>query len=144
MEFKQESPAQLPSTIRLCSFALCFDLLKASLLIPNLVTILDCYPSFAQCLFLQSNWCHCKFHFGCLFSNGVTINILWCRDETKSLLWARTQGCAARHALVSRFLVMIHYRTTSICYSHMSSSLVISPYQVKRSLCQTRCNGTPF
>ena len=39
-------------------FSLCFDLLIASLLIPNLVTILVCYPSFAQCLFLQSNWCH--------------------------------------------------------------------------------------
>ena len=27
-----------------------------------------------------------------------------------------TQGCAARHVLVSRFLVMIHYETTSMCY----------------------------
>ena len=44
MEIKQESPAQLPSAIRLCSFALCFDLLIAFLLIPNLVTILVAIP----------------------------------------------------------------------------------------------------
>jgi hypothetical protein len=41
------------------------------------------------------------------------ISILWCRDETESLLWARTQGCAARHALVSGLLVMVHYETTA-------------------------------
>jgi hypothetical protein len=41
------------------------------------------------------------------------ISILWCRDKTESLLWARTQGCAARHVLVSGLLVMIHYETTS-------------------------------
>jgi hypothetical protein len=40
------------------------------------------------------------------------ISILWCRDETESLLWARTQGCVARHALVSGLLVMIHYEMT--------------------------------
>ena len=59
-----------------------FDLLIASLLIPNLVTILVCYPSFAQCLFLQSNWCHWKFHFGCMSSNGAMISDLRCRDGT--------------------------------------------------------------
>jgi len=63
-------------------FALCFDLRIASLLIPNLVTILVCYPSFAQYLFLQSNWRHWKFHFGCLSSNGATISDLRCRDGT--------------------------------------------------------------
>jgi hypothetical protein len=41
------------------------------------------------------------------------ISILWCRDETKRLLWACTQGCDARHALVLGLLVMIHYETTT-------------------------------
>jgi len=144
VEFKHTFPAQLSSAIKLCPLVLCFDPRIASLLTPNLVTILVCYPSFAQCLFLQSNWCHWKFHFGCQFSNGVMINILWCRDKTESLLWARTQGCATRHVLVSRFLVTIHCRTTPMCYFHVSSSLIISPYHVKRSICRTRCNRTPL
>ena len=80
---------------------------------------------------MQLNLCHMRILVGCMFSNGATISNLWCRDETKSLLWVHTQGCAARHTLVSRFLVMIHYRTTPICYLHVSSSLVISPYLIE-------------
>ena len=145
MEIRQESPAQLSSAIRLCSLALCFDLRIASLLIPNLVTTFVCYPSFSWCLLLcNQNLCHVKILVGCMFSNGATISDLRCRDKTKSLLWVHTQGCAARHALVLRFLVMIHCRTAPMCYFHMSSSLVISPYHVKRSICRTRCNRTPF
>jgi hypothetical protein len=79
----------------------------------NLVTPFACYPFLVWCLFLPPNQCHLKFHFVCAFNNGVTISILWCRDETESLLWARTQGCAARHVLVSRLLVMIYYETTT-------------------------------
>jgi hypothetical protein len=41
------------------------------------------------------------------------ISILWCHDETESLLWAHTQGCAAQHVLVSGLLVMIHYEMTT-------------------------------
>jgi hypothetical protein len=111
VEFKQSSLAQLSSTIKLCSLALCFDLQITSLLTLNLVTTFACYPSLVWCLFLPPNWCHLKFHFVCVFNNGVTISILWCHDETKSPLWACTQGCAARHALVSGLLVMIHYET---------------------------------
>jgi hypothetical protein len=44
------------------------------------------------------------------------LNDWWCRDETESLLWARTQGWAARYALVSRLIVVIHYKTTPMCY----------------------------
>ena len=40
----KKSPAQLSLAIKLCSLALCFDLQIASLLIPNLVTILVCIP----------------------------------------------------------------------------------------------------
>jgi hypothetical protein len=43
------------------------------------------------------------------------LNDRWCRDETESLLWARTHGWAARHARVSRLIVMIHYGTTPMC-----------------------------
>jgi hypothetical protein len=44
------------------------------------------------------------------------LNDWWCHDETESLLWARTQGWAARYALVSRLIVVIHYETILMCY----------------------------
>jgi hypothetical protein len=50
----------------------------------------------------------------------------------------RPQGCAARHALVSWFLVTIHCRTTPTCYSHMNFSLIASPYVIVRSISQTK------
>jgi hypothetical protein len=37
-----------------------------------------------------------------VFGNGVAISTPWCRDETGSLLWRATQGCAARHTQASR------------------------------------------
>jgi hypothetical protein len=49
------------------------------------------------------------------FGNGVMTNDWWCRDETESLLWC-THGWATRHALVSRLIVVIHYKTTPMCY----------------------------
>jgi hypothetical protein len=49
------------------------------------------------------------------FGNGVMTNDWWCRDETESLLWC-THGWAARHALVSRLIVVIHYETILMCY----------------------------
>jgi hypothetical protein len=113
VEFTQEFLAQLSSAIKLCSLVLCFDLWIASLLILNLMTTFTCYPSIVWCLFLQPIRWHLKCHIVCAFNNGVTISILWCRDETESLLWAHTQGCAARHALVSGLLVMIHYKMTT-------------------------------
>jgi hypothetical protein len=51
--------------------------------------------------YIPNSW-HVGIPHGCWFSNGVKISNLWCRDETKGLLWAHTQGCAARHAQVSR------------------------------------------
>jgi hypothetical protein len=51
-----------------------------------------------------------------VFGNGVMTNDWWCRDENEGLLWARTHGWAARHALVSRLIVVIHYKTILICY----------------------------
>jgi hypothetical protein len=49
------------------------------------------------------------------FGNDVMTNDWWCRDETRSLLWC-TNGWAARHALVSWLIVMIHYKTILMCY----------------------------
>jgi hypothetical protein len=43
------------------------------------------------------------------------LNNWWCRDETESLLWVRTQGWAARHTLVSWLIVMIHYEIIPMC-----------------------------
>jgi hypothetical protein len=48
------------------------------------------------------------------FGNGIMTNDWWCRDETESLLWC-THGWAARHAQVSRLIVVIHYGTTPMC-----------------------------
>ena len=42
-------------------------------------------------------------------------NDWWCRDETESLLWC-THGWAARHALVSWLIVVIHYEAIPMCY----------------------------
>jgi hypothetical protein len=53
-------------------------------------------------VFYTPNSWHVRIPHGCWFSNGVTISNLRCHDKTEGLLWARTQGCAARHALVSR------------------------------------------
>jgi hypothetical protein len=50
------------------------------------------------------------------FGNGVMTNDWWCRDKTESLLWARTHGWAARHTMVSRLIVRIHYETILMCY----------------------------
>jgi hypothetical protein len=58
--------------------------------------------------------CYVKFSL-VTFGNGVMTNDRWCRDETESLLWC-THGWAARHALVSRLIVMIHYGTILMCY----------------------------
>jgi hypothetical protein len=49
------------------------------------------------------------------FGNGVMTNDWWCRDETESLLWC-THGWAARHARVSRLIVVICYKTILMCY----------------------------
>jgi hypothetical protein len=57
--------------------------------------------------------CYVKFS-SVTFGNGVMTNDRWCRDETESLLWC-THGWAARHALVSWLIVVIHYETISLC-----------------------------
>jgi hypothetical protein len=96
-----------------------FTLCITSLLILNLVTTFVCYHQLASCLVIQPNVCRLKVRSICAFSNGVTISILWCRDKTESILWARTQGCATRHALVSRLLVIIHYEMIGDVFFHV-------------------------
>jgi hypothetical protein len=56
----------------------------------------------------------CGFLIGYV-GNGIMTDDWWCRDETESLLWC-THGWAARHALVSRLIVVIHYETILVCY----------------------------
>ena len=85
-----------------------------------------------------------NFTIGCMFSNGATISDLWCRDETESLLWACTQGWATRHTLVSRFLVMVHCTTAQMCYFHVRSSLVISPYLIEDPYIRPKVVELPF
>jgi hypothetical protein len=87
-----------------CSFAnnLCFN--SSHILIFR--AILSRAPSI--CVTWISHWL-------CLVM-VLWLNDWWCHDETESFLWARTHGWAARHALVSRLIVVIHYETILMCY----------------------------
>jgi hypothetical protein len=85
---------------------------------------------------------HMGFLIGCVFSNGVMINDWRCRDETESLLWVHTQGCAAWHALVSQFLIMIHCRATPMCYLLAILSWSIPQCLVRRSIYQIKSSRT--
>jgi hypothetical protein len=55
------------------------------------------------------------------------LNDWWCRDETESLLWC-THGWAARHARVSRLIVVIHYETILMCYFFMDTLRMIAAF----------------
>jgi hypothetical protein len=66
------------------------------------------------------------------FGNGVMTNDWWCRDETESLLWC-THGWAARHALVSWLIVVIHYKTIPMCYLLWTFSQVIAVFCLNMS-----------
>jgi hypothetical protein len=57
--------------------------------------------------------CHVKFSL-VTFGNGVMTNDWWCRNEIESLLWC-THGWAARHALVSWLIVVIHCEAIPMC-----------------------------
>jgi len=79
---------------------------------------------------------HVRFYVGYRIGNGAMIDNCWCRDETEGLLWWTTQGCAARHALVSQLLVLIHYGTTPMCYLPMRIPSL--PFLIlSEDLCQT-------
>jgi hypothetical protein len=58
--------------------------------------------------------CYVNFLLAAFGKDAMT-NDWWCHDETESLLWC-THGWAARHALVSRLMVVIHYETIPMCY----------------------------
>jgi hypothetical protein len=57
------------------------------------------------------------------FGNGVMTNDWWCRDETESLLWC-THGWAARHALVSWLIVVVHYETILLSFMDILSKVI--------------------
>jgi hypothetical protein len=83
---------------------------------------------------LMGSICLCYVDFLLVaFGNGVMTNDWWCRDETESLLWC-THGWAARHARVSRLIVMIHYKAMPMCYLlwtfSQSDRCILSQYVV--------------
>jgi hypothetical protein len=57
----------------------------------------------------------CEFFYWFGLVMVLWLNDWWCRDEIESLLWC-THGWAARHAQVSRLIVVIHYETILMCY----------------------------
>jgi hypothetical protein len=82
---------------------------------------------------MGSIWlCHVNFFSLVTFGNGVMTNDWWCRDETESLLWC-THGWAARHALVSLLIVVIHYETILMCYLSWTFSQVIATFCLNMS-----------
>jgi hypothetical protein len=89
------------------------------------ITVSSCNPlwDYVNVLSWHNLFLLRKIRYWCQFGNGVTIKDLWCRSETESLLWMRTQGCATRQMLVSRSLGMIHCGTTLMCYLLWISSL---------------------
>jgi hypothetical protein len=71
------------------------------------------------------------------FDNGIMTNDWWCRDEIKSLLWC-THGWAARHALVSRLIVVIHCETIW-CATFCGHSLkVVVAFYLNMSRCSVQ------
>jgi hypothetical protein len=65
---------------------------------------------------------HVRSHVDGEVCNGVLLQNWWCRGETESLLWRPTQGWATWHALVSWFIVKIHYgNSTNVLFSRDSS-----------------------
>jgi hypothetical protein len=70
--------------------------------------------------------CYVNFSF-VAFGNDIMTNDWWCRDETEILLWC-THGWAARHALVSWLIVVIHYETILMCYFCGHSLRVVAAF----------------
>jgi hypothetical protein len=129
----------------LCSLVLCliFESPPCGPLISWLSQLIP--PLFCKVLAaIQPNFCHGRFLLDCMFGNGVLVNDWWCRDETESPLWRPTHGCAARHALVSLLLAMIHYRTTPRCHLIMSLSLIIYLDLIRRSLLHVQVRELPM
>ena len=142
------SKSLLLSCLRQLGYALSrcvLNLWISCLLTPNLVTTFVCYPSFSWCLLLCNPICTTWEFLWVVGSVMVPrLAIYGATTKPRASCGLQPQGCAARHALVSKFLVMIHCRTASMCYFHVSSSLIISPYLVKRSVRRTRYHRTSF
>jgi hypothetical protein len=69
------------------------------------------------------------------FGNGIRANDLWCRDEIEGLQWARTHGWAARHTVVSRLIIVIHYKIISMWYLLWTFSQVIAAFGLSMLRC---------
>jgi hypothetical protein len=84
-------------------------------LLPTILLQLWSHSCFLSHTLMGSNYrCYVNF-LSVVFGNDVMTNDWWCRDESESQLWC-THGWVARHALVSRLIVVIHYKTILMCY----------------------------
>jgi hypothetical protein len=54
--------------------------------------------------------------------NGVITKTNGAATKPRASCGRSTHGCAARHALVSQLVVVIHYETISMCYLGTMSS----------------------
>jgi len=121
------------------------DLQVNSMLTPNLVTTFALLSLLCTMLVHTTNFCATWN-----FSLSVwSIMVSWvvangAATKPRASCGRPTQGCAARHALVSRFLVMIHYGIIPMKCFLVTFPLIVSPYHIKRSLRPTRCPRTFF
>jgi hypothetical protein len=99
------------------------------------ITVSSCNPlwDYVNALSWHNLFLLREIHYWCQFGNGVMVSDLWCRSETESLMWMRTQDCATRQMLVSRSLVMIHGGTTQMVILCGPSLEIISMLFVKWS-----------
>jgi hypothetical protein len=82
---------------------------------------------------LMGSICLCYVDFLLVvFGNGIMPSNWWCRNKTESLVWC-THGWAARHALVSQLIVVVHYETILMCYLLWTFSQVIIAFCLNMS-----------
>ena len=144
MEIKARSMISCLRQVRYVLLCCVLDLQVTSMLTPNLVTTFALLSLLCTMLVHTTNFCATWN-----FSLSVwSIMVSWvvangAATKPRASCGRPTQGCAARHALVSRFLVMIHYGIIPMKCFLVTFPLIISPYHIEISLCPTRCHR-PF
>jgi hypothetical protein len=100
-------------------------------------------PSLSACSYnpICATW---NFSFGEGLVMVLRLAFYGAATKPRASCGRTTHGCAARHTLVLRFLIMIHYGTTSMSYLLVSFSLVISPYPIRRSIYRTKSSRAFF
>ena len=144
MEIKARSMISCLRQIRYVLLCCVLDLQVTSMLTPNLVTTFALLSLLSTMLVHTTNFCATW-----KFSLSIwSITVSWAvangaATKSRASCGRPTQGCAARHALVSRFLVVIHYGTIPMKCLLVTFPLKISPYHIEISLYPSRCR-TPF